>query len=325
MASDINHQSPPLASVIVANWNGLHHLQVCLDSLMAQSYEPLEIILVDNNSSDGSQEFVSTNYPTVQLLELPENTGFTGANNSGLAAASGNIILLLNNDTEAHPDWAANIVGAFLDHPQVGIVASKILLYDRRDHFHSAGDFYSVNGLPGNRSVWQQDIGQHDVTEPVFSACAGAAGYRRQMIDAIGFLDQDFFFSCEDVDLSWRAHLAGWEVLYVPSAVVYHKLKATGGSETGSYYDGRNFLYLIWKNYPTELLRRHWPAILRAQWSISWQAFRALPSPAARNRLRGQLAGLVRLPAMWRKRKDISRRVATSRIAELLSPIDPKR
>jgi GT2 family glycosyltransferase len=296
----------PLVSVIIPNWNGRRHLATCLDALRAQTFDDFEVIVADNGSTDGSQELIHEQYPEVIVLPLGENRGFTGACIAGYAASRGAYVVLLNNDTEAEPGWLAAIVGAFEAQPEVGIIAGKLLLFDDRRCFHAAGDYYRTDGLPGNRGIWQEDVGQYDQTEPVFGACGAAAAYRRTMLEQIGFLDDAFFFSCEDVDLAWRAHLAGWQVLYVPSAVVYHKLKASGGSgATSSYYDGRNFLYLIWKNYPTSLLRQHWPSIVRAQWRISREALRAWRGEAARARLRGQLAGLLGWPRMLSRRRAI--------------------
>lgn len=314
----------PRASVIIPHWNGKEHLATCLDALCRQSFDDFETILVDNGSTDGSQAFVRDHYPAVRLLELGENRGFTGACNAGYAAARGDFIVLLNNDTEASADWLAALVDAFERRPRAGILASKIMLFDRRDHFHAAGDFYRVDGRPGNRGVWEKDVGQYDDEEEVFGASGAAAAYRRSMVAEIGFLDEDFFFSCEDVDISWRAHLAGWQVWYAPDAVVYHKLKATGGSVTGSYYDGRNFLFLIWKDYPGSLLRRNWPAVLRAQLRITGEALRSWRGEAARARLRGQLAGLRGLPRMWRKRRPIqaNRRVSDATLTARLTPVD---
>lgn len=314
-----------VASVIIPHWNGRHHLDHCLGALRRQTFKDFEIILVDNGSTDGSQEYVRTNFPEVTLLALNKNRGFTGACNAGYAVARGEYVLLLNNDTEADPRWLAAVIDAFKRHPNVGIVASKMLLFDQRDHFHTAGDYYRIDGRPGNRGVWQRDVGQYDREEAVFSACGGAAAYRRKMIEEIGFLDDSFYFSCEDVDLAWRAHLSGWQVLYVPTAVVYHKLKASSGTgPVGSYHDGRNFLYLIWKNYPTSLLRRHWWLILRTQLGIAVEALRAWRGEAARARLRGQLAGLWGLLLMLPKRRQIqaNRRIDDESLTALLTPVD---
>ncbi len=315
----------PRVSVIIPHWNGREHLAVCLGALRRQTWADHEVLLVDNGSTDGSQAYVRHAFPDVRLVELGENRGFTGACNAGYAAARGEFVLLLNNDTEADPHWIEVIVDTFDRHPEVGIVATKMLLFDQRDHFHSAGDFYRVDGIPGNRGVWQRDTGQYDREEPVFGACGGAAAYRRAMVEEIGFLDDAFFFSCEDVDISWRAQLTGWGVRYAPGAVVYHKLKASGGSgTTGSYHDGRNFLYVIWKNYPGGLLRRHAGHILRGQLAISREALRAWRGPAARARLRGQLAGLAGLFRMLpaRRRIQAARRVDDATLERRMTPVD---
>lgn len=315
----------PRVSVIIPHWNGRQHLDDCLGSLRKQTYRNFEVIVADNGSTDGSQNYIRASFPEVRLLELGQNRGFTGACNAGYATARGEFILLLNNDTEADARWIETIVATFERRPRVGIVATKMLLFDQRDHFHTAGDYYRVNGLPGNRGVWQADRGQYDREEPVFSACGGAAAYRRAMVAEIGFLDDAFFFSCEDIDLAWRAHLAGWDVLYAPQAIVYHKLKASGGSGvTGSYHDGRNFLYVIWKNYPGGLLRRHMGDIMRAQLSITVAALRAWRGPAARARLRGQVAGLIGLWRMLpaRRRIQSARRVDDRILESRLTQVD---
>jgi GT2 family glycosyltransferase len=314
----------PTFSVIIPHWNGRRHLDDCLGALRRQIWRDFETILVDNGSTDGSQAYVRHAYPEVRLLELERNRGFTGACNAGYAVAQGEFIVLLNNDTAADPGWLEALEGAFRRRPQAGILASKLRLFDQPQRLHAAGDYYRCDGIPGNRGVWQLDEGQFDREEAVFGACGAAAAYRRQMIEEIGFLDDAFYFSCEDVDIAWRAHLVGWQVIYVPTAVVYHKLKATGGSVTGSYYDGRNFLYLIWKNVPTSLLRRYGMAVVRAQLEISRQALRAWRGQAARARLRGQLAGLLGIFKMLPRRRAVqaSRRVSDDCLTALLTPVD---
>lgn len=320
---DINVDSPRV-SVIIPHWNGKQHLETCLEALRRQSFRQFEVILVDNGSTDGSQEFVRRRYGEVRLLDLGRNLGFTGACNAGYRVARGEFIVLLNNDTEADSWWLAEVVDAFHRYPQAGSIASKLLLFDRRDYFHAAGDFYRVDGIPGNRGVWQKDRGQYEVEEEVFGACGAAAAYRRTMLNEIGFLDPAFYFSCEDIDLAWRAQMSGWQVIYAPRAIVYHKLKATGGSVTGSYYDGRNFLYVIWKNYPPSLLRRYWSRILRAQWDITRTALGAWRGQAARARLRGQLAGLAGLARMWGRRRYVqtNRRVSDDYLMARLTLVD---
>jgi GT2 family glycosyltransferase len=319
---EINTMNQPLFSIVIPHWNGKHFLQPCLDALRAQSYQPIEVIIVDNASADGSQQYIKDNYPEVCLIELPENRGFTGACNAGMEAAKGEIVALLNNDTEVHPDWVKSIVDAFERHSDVGIVASKMLLYSKRNHIHTAGDGFTTDGRPFNRGVWQKDEGQFDSEEFVFSACGGSSAYRREVLDTIGLLDDDFFFLMEDVDISWRAQLAGWRTLYTPHAIVYHHLSATGGGVTASYYDGRNSLYVLVKNLPTGLWLKYGGQIIRRQWLMFWDALQAWRGAAARARIRGMFAGLWHLPRLLNKRREIqaARTVSIDYLDALLSP-----
>lgn len=312
--------SEPLFSVVIPNWNGARFLPTCLDSLAQQTHTALEVIVVDNASHDESQALLRDRYPDVLLIALETNRGFTGACNVGMAAARGAIVALLNNDTEVDPGWAAAIISAFARHPQVGSVASKMLLFDRRDHLHTAGDYFTIDGRAGNRGVWERDTGQYDREEYVFSACGGSSAYRRELLDQIGLLDDDFFFSGEDVDLGWRAQLAGWRCLYTPDAIVYHHLSATGGGVTASFYDGRNSVYILVKDFP--LWHKHGGKVIWAQARLAYAALRAWRGRAARARLRGMLAAIVGMPKMLRKRQAVQalRRLSDAEIEALLSP-----
>jgi GT2 family glycosyltransferase len=310
----------PLVSVIIPNWNGVRHLPVCLGSLRHQTYPNLEVSLVDNASTDESVVLVGRDYPEVVLLQLDENLGLTGGINRGIQVARGEIIAPLNNDTEVVPTWAEALVTALLEHPDAGMVASKILLFDRRDILHSAGDAYGVDGIPINRGVWEKDAGQFDDDVYIWGGCGGAVAYRRAMLDDIGLLDEDLFMYCEDVDLNWRAQLAGYKCVFAPRAVVYHHLSATGGGEIASFHTGRNTLWVLAKNYPGELLRRHWLKVVQAQLRIAQDALKARQGAAARARLRGQLAGLLGLPRWLRKRHEVQvrRKVSNELIEQLL-------
>jgi GT2 family glycosyltransferase len=317
----------PSASVIIPNWNGIEYLPTCLESLQRQTLGDAEVIVVDNGSTDGSLDLLERRYPEVRLLPLGENRGFAGACNAGMRAARAAFLVLLNNDTETDVRWLEEVLTAFRRHPEAGMVASKMLLFDRRDIFHTAGDFYRVDGVPGNRGVWQRDEGQYDREEYVFGACGGSAAYRRTMLEQVGLLDEDFFYSCEDVDLAWRAQLAGWRCVYTPRAIVYHKLSATGGGTTASFYDGRNTIYILVKDYPGDLWRRYGRAVLRRQFLIALEALRAWRGAAARARLRGQLVGLLGgLPRMLPKRRSVqrSRTVDRAYLERLLTGIDER-
>jgi GT2 family glycosyltransferase len=304
-------EDPPLISVVIPNWNGAEHLPTCLDSLRRQAYPHVEIIVVDNDSHDDSLALLEREYPEAKAIALKENRGYAGGVNTGFREAEGEILVVLNNDTEADPHWLAKLWAGLNRHPEAGSATSKILLFDEREVFNSAGDLYGVDGLPINRGVWEEDAGQYDEEDKVFSPCGGACAIRRSMLEDLASkgqdeaFDEDFFAYCEDVDLGWRAQLAGYECLYVPTAIIYHRLSATGGGKIASYFTGRNFIYVLVKNYPTTLLKKHWRKIIAAQLRISWEALKAWRGEAARARLRGQLAGLWNLPAMLSKRRAI--------------------
>lgn len=312
----------PLFSVVIPHWNGKQFLQPCLDALRNQTYGNFEVIIVDNNSEDGSQDYIKAHYPEVTLIELPENRGFTGACNAGMEASQGDIVSLLNNDTEVDSRWIEAVVSAFARHDEVGIVASKMMLFDKRDTFHTAGDGFTVDGQAFNRGVWQKDEGQFDEEAYVFSACGGSSAYRRELLDEIGFLDDDYFFLLEDVDIAWRAQLAGWRTLYTPDAIVYHHLSATGGGVTASFYDGRNSLHLLVKNLPGEIWKKHGWQITQRQMGLAVDAIKAWRGEAARARLRGMLRGLLELPRILKKRKatQAKRKVTIEYLESMLSP-----
>ncbi|MCX7851955.1 MAG: glycosyltransferase, partial [Caldilineales bacterium] len=277
------------ASVIIANWNGARHLRVCLESLRRQTHPDFEVIVVDNGSTDDSVAMVQREYPEVRLLALPENCGFVVACNRGAALAQGEVLVMLNNDTEAEPGWLEALCRALEAHPEAGAAASKLLLFDRRDTLHSAGDILGPDFMPANRGVWEVDRGQYDHDRWVFGACGGAAAYRRTVWEQLGGFDERLYMYLEDVDLAWRMQRAGWRTLFVPEARVYHHLSATGGGRIASYYVGRNTV-LLHRRY----LRPHqWARALPGHARVVWQALRAWRGEAARARLLGIWHGLL--------------------------------
>lgn len=313
----------PLLSVIIPHYNGVQYLEPCFKALRQQSYPRLEVILVDNGSADESVAFTRRNFPDVKIIELGQNLGLTVAINRGIAQAQGSVLVPLNNDTEVSPGWGQALVDRLAAFPDAGIVASKMLLFSERDKIHSAGDGFAVNGIPINRGVWQVDAGQFDGDTYIFGGCGGAVAYRRDMLNDIGLFDEDLFMYLEDVDLNWRAQLAGYRAVFAPEAVVYHHLSATGGGVISSYYTGRNTLFVLAKNLPGPLFQRHWRAIVAAQLKITADALRAWRGQAARARLKGQLAGLAGLPKWLRKRRQIRQktRVNVAYLETILTPV----
>lgn len=314
----------PRVSVIIPNWNGARFLPVCLRALERQTFRDFEIVVVDNASTDDSRALLARDFPKARVLALDTNRFFAGAVNHGIRATQSEIVVLLNNDTEAEPTWLEELMRALDGSPRAGMAATKLRLFDERAKLHSAGDFYRADGVPGNRGVWETDTGQYDdpaVPPPLFGVCGGACAYRRAMLDEIGLFDEDLEFNCEDVDLNWRARLAGYACAFAPRAVVYHMLSASGGGKFASYYVGRNFIATLAKNYPLGLWRKYRRKILAAQFAITRDALKHWRGEAARARLRGQLAGLWALPRFLRKRQAVQalKRVSDAEIENLLA------
>lgn len=239
-------------SVIIVNYNGSSLLQECLDSLREQTMKDFEVIFVDNASSDGSVEFVCRNYPEVKVIVSRTNLGYGGGNNLGIQEASGGHIVLLNNDTKADPRWLEFLVATAESDPEAGMCASKIMNYYEPETIDNTGLIMYRDGVARGRGRLEKDTGQYDAVEEVFfpSGCAGL--YRREMLDQIGALDEDFFLYVDDVDIGLRGRLAGWRCLYAPSAVVYHKYSATTEpySRLKAYLVERNRIWVVMKYFP---------------------------------------------------------------------------
>ena len=310
------------ASIIIPNYNGLRFLPTCLNALRAQTYPAnlTEVILVDDASTDDSVTFVHENYPEVKIVRLTRNSGLAAGCNAGAALAQGELLVMLNNDTEVEPGWLAALVEAAATHPKAGSIASKMLLFDRRDVLHNAGDIVGVDGIPRNRGVWEVDRGQFDRDLSIFGGCGGGVCYRREAWEQAGGFDERLFMYLEDVDLAWRLHLLGWDAIFAPDARLYHHVSATGGGALASYYTGRNTIWVLAKDMPGPLVRRHFGSIVRAQWLVARDALRAWRGEAARARLRGQLAGLFGLPKVlrWRRETQATRRVPVEELGALL-------
>jgi GT2 family glycosyltransferase len=311
----------PLASVVVPSLNGAHLLPACLDSLTAQSYPEIEVIVSDGASIDGTRELLEGRYRSVRLLRLPRNLGFAGNVNAGFRSAHGEVLCVLNNDAEADRDWVAAGVEALMSHPEIGSVASKVVYLDGQT-INSAGDLLGRDGAPRQRGNGLPDGAEWDREMAVFGASGGAAAYRRAMLEDVGTFDEAFFMYLEDVDLAFRAQLRGWSCLYVPSARAAHRGGGSGGGALESFYNGRNLIRLLVKDLPPGLWRRMLPAIARFQLERARHALQAWRGAAARATLRGQLVGLAELPIHLAARPAIQRRrrVSDRLVYALLSP-----
>jgi GT2 family glycosyltransferase len=245
---------PPLVSIVIVNWNGKRFLKGCLESVFAHGYNNIEVIFVDNGSTDGSVEFVREYFPQTVVLEIKENLGFAAGNNLGIEVARGEFIATLNNDTELADGFIEKLVEAAEGSGQrVGMWAPKILSMEERDIIDSVGGLLIYpDGLAKGRGRLEKDIGQYDGERDILMPSACAALYRKEMLEEIGLFDEDFFAYCEDTDLGLRARLSGWKAVSVPEAVIYHYYSATGGryTPTKAYLVERNHFWVAIKNLP---------------------------------------------------------------------------
>lgn len=297
----------PLVTVVIPNWNGKKYFRTCLDSLKkleARSWK-LEIIVVDNGSTDGSLEFLKKNYPKVQIFTFSENRGFSAAVNLGIKGAQGRYIALLNNDTEVDKNWLQNLViEAEKSDAKTMSFASKMVNFYQRDLLDSCGDGYTWYGRAYKRGLKQKDKGQFDKKEFIFGACAGAALYKKELFEKIGSFDEDFFAFNEDVDLSFRAQLAGFKCLYVPQAIVHHIKGGFSDNSTAFFLGVKNTLNVVVKNWPAKFILLNLPKIIYAQARIFFASLKLGFYTAFS---KGYLCFLLQLPTMLRKRKQVQR------------------
>ncbi|MFH0929174.1 MAG: glycosyltransferase family 2 protein [Candidatus Aenigmatarchaeota archaeon] len=249
-----------MVSIIIVNFNEKHYLPKCLGSIMKMKFPyGYEVILVDNGSIDGSQEFVRRNYPKVKLIENGKNLGYTGGHNTGAKAAKGKYILCLNNDTEVARDWLTNMVSVMESDPQIGICTPKQLMGDKKTILY-AGSAINYLGFAYTLNMYKKNFKQTEIEETAFASGA-ALMIRRDLVKKIGLFDEDYFIYHEDVDLSWRARLAGYKVIYVPTSLIYHYFKFKRRPKK-MYLLERNRLVTILKNYNTKSLMLVLPMLI---------------------------------------------------------------
>jgi GT2 family glycosyltransferase len=311
----------PSVTAIVLNYDGAALLDIVIPSLERQTYPRLTLMIVDNGSTDGSVEMVREHWPDVRLVEIEENVGVARALNRGIEESDTELVALLNNDIELEPRWLEELVAALLQHPDAASASGKLLRFDRRDVIDAAGDGMRWSSAAFNRGAGQHDSGQFDRPEPVFSACAGAALYRRAAFEDVGPFDEDFFAYLEDIDWSLRAQLRGYASRFVPAAVAYHMRGATTRGARNRYrvMQRRNQIWLVLKNYPLAALVRRLPGIVLLNAGLALHDAR---EGALGSTLRGWLAALAGVPQVLRKRRQIqrSRRVGFAHLDAVVTP-----
>ena len=274
----------PLVSIVVVNYNGMRYLKGCLDSIQRLTYPRREVILIDNASSDGSVCFVKENYPCVRIIENKENLGFAAGNNVGINAARGEYVFLLNQDTEVDRFCLDNLLNAIKIDDSVGVCGAKIRLFDERNRLQHAGGRYHLIGVALDRGFYEIDSGQYDKLEDVTFVCGAALLFRKSAASNVGLLDPIFFMYHEDVDFCIRMWLCGFRVLYVPSAVVYHKSGYVDTLKTGrrhpliEFHKNKNTLLILLKNFDLFTILKWLPVTLcyRLYWLLRYLADRNL-------------------------------------------------
>jgi GT2 family glycosyltransferase len=247
---------PPLASVIIPVWNGMNDLPGCLAALSEQSHAPLEIIAVDNASTDGSAGWIAAHHPNVCLIRNTENTGFGRACNVGLAAAKGDVLLLLNQDTVVRPEWLAALVKTLDADAAIGIAGSKALYPDGT--IQHAGAVVDARGASEHLGYRQPDQGQFDRLADVDYVTGASLAMRRTLYEQIGGFDPGFYPAyLEDVDLCYRARAAEWRVVYVPTSVLVHNERSAAATPdyAGALLYHRHRLRFVCKHWPLARLR----------------------------------------------------------------------
>ncbi len=305
--------------IVIPSWNGKEYLGECLKSLLSQS-KASEIIVVDNGSTDDSVGFIKRHFPKVDLVELNSNHGFAGGVNAGIKRAMDKdceFVALLNNDAVVDKNWLKNLVSE-MKNSKVGIVTGKLMRSDRK-HIDSTGEFYTTNGISFPRGRNELDNDQYDKPEEVFGASGGASLYRIKMLQEIGLFDENFFAYFEDVDISFRARLAGWEVRYTPTAVAYHHIGGTSrrlGTFT-RYHSVKNITMLYNKNMPAKLW---WKYLILYKLQLARMLFGSIRDRQLGAYLHGLWSAFIKLPRTLAQRSLVQKtsKLSTTQVDSLL-------
>lgn len=238
----------PSVSIIILTRNHLQHLEDCFKSVMNLKYPHLEIILADNNSTDGSADFIQEKFPSAKVLRFNKNLGFPEGNNRAIKQAKGNYIFLLNPDTKIESECINKLVEIMEGDKSMGICMPKMLMFNEPSVINSAGIIANEILQGRDKGAWELDCGQYDKEKQILGACGAAMFIRKSLFEKIGYFDRFYFTYYEDFDFSIRTWWNGYKVNFVPQAVVYHKYRPFRKDILNEYIDHRNRLRLMLKN-----------------------------------------------------------------------------
>ena len=247
----------PDASAIVLNRNGRDYVEEAVESLLTQDLDDLEVIVVDNGSTDGSDDLLEDRFGVrIRLLRNGRNLGFGAGNNAGMRVARGRYLLLLNNDAVAAPSMVREMVAVAEADPRTGMVSARVLDHERRDVIDTVGHLLYPDGLNRGRGRLERDHGQYAACRRALFPSGAAALYRRAMLDEIGLFDERFFLYGDDAELGLRGRVAGWSCALAPRAVAYHRYSRTVGaySSVKAFYVERNRVLVLFKLFPFHLI-----------------------------------------------------------------------
>lgn len=287
-------------TVVIPNYKGEAYLRPCVESLFAGTGLEMDVIIVDNGSRDGCVEEVRRLYPQVECVCLDQNYGFCKAVNIGIRKAETPYVFLLNNDTLVCKGAVEALLASLKKDRRIFSVEAKMIQYQDRTKIDSAGTFYNAFGWAYARGK-DRPADQYRKRGPVFSACAGAAMYRREVFEEIGLFDEEHFAYLEDVDVGYRARIAGYRNVYEPMARIIHVGSAASGSRHNEFkvrLSARNNLYLIYKNMPVLQILLNLPFLL-AGFLIKYLFFLKKGLGAI------YLKGLMEAPELMKKKKKV--------------------
>lgn len=250
----------PTVSLVILNWNGKHWMERFLPTVCASTYDSLEIVVIDNGSTDDSVSFLTSSFPQVRLIEFEENYGFTDGHNHALPYLNAKYLLLLNSDVEIpDPDWIQPLVALMEQDEKIASIQPKIIAHHDKETFEhagAAGGFIDRFGYPFCRGRLfdevEKDQGQYDDVREIFWATGACCLIRRSVIEEIGLFESDFFAHMEEIDFCWRAKNHGYKIMVQPASKVYHVGGGAlpQGNPRKTYLNVRNSLGMLYKNLP---------------------------------------------------------------------------
>lgn len=261
----------PLFSIVVVNFNGKEYLKNCLDSILNNDYSDYEIIVVDNGSTDKSVDFIKDKFVAelnkITVLDLKENLGPAKARNEGVKISRGNYIGFLDNDTKVERDWISQALKGFESSKKIAALQCKLLFLKEKNEFDYAGEYLgSLGFLVPVANYREIDKGQYDVASRILAAKSAGMFIRKDVFKQIGGFDEDYFIFLEETDLGWRCWLAGFEVVFCPTSIVYHHFSATKhivdkkfNNRLVRFHGVKNYILTLYKNLSLNNLIKIFP------------------------------------------------------------------